>query len=386
MKLSTDRDTLLRALDAALGAVAKRDAIPILTYCVLASELGGGVVRACDTEMEITAFFETEQREPGRVAVPARVLHSIIKTLPAKASVSLSLGESRKKLPTFKIVSGRSRFELAVLEADDLPSMEMPGKLPTPFEMPSMDLAAMLRGVQHACSNDETRYYLGGVYLHYCVKDNRLKAVATNGHILGLHSADPPLQCEKMPGIILPRRTVAQILKMLPDSIESVRIAPAERSVHFVFPNDWELQAKLIDGTYPDYPRVIPGDNPHVAKLSAAALDQVVDRVATICEGDSQQVVLCLIPDKGITVTANRRGLDSARDELAAEITGAKAAIGLNPRYLASVLGSLAGADIEIRYNSAADPVLIRLAGNDEILHVIMPIRADAVLGMEEAA
>lgn len=386
MKLTSTRDALLNAVNAALGAVAKRDSIPILTYCVLASEPGGGVVRTCDTEMEITAFFETEQREPGRVAVPAKVLASIVKALPAKASVSLTLGESRKKAQVLKIVSGRSRFELAILEADELPSMETPSKLPTPFEMPSMDLAAMLRGVQHAWSNDETRYYLGGVYMHYCAKDKRLKAVATNGHILGLHSAEPPLQCEKMPAIILPRRTVAQILKMLPDSIEPVRIAPAERSVHFVFPNDWELQAKLIDGTYPDYPRVIPGDNPHVARLSAEALDQVVDRVATICEGDGQQVVLCLTPEKGITVTANRKGLDSARDELAADITGAKAAIGLNPRYLASILSSLAGADIEIRYNSAADPVLIRLAGNDEILHVIMPIRADAVVGMEEAA
>lgn len=386
MQMSVERDALLKPLDAVLGAVAKKDSIPILTYCVLASEPGGGVIRACDTEMEITAFFETDQRKVGSVAVPAKVLHSIIKALPAKASVALTLGESRKKLPALKIVSGRSRFELAVLDSAELPSMETPTKLPTPFEMPSTDLAAMLRGVQHAESNDETRYYLMGVYLHYCTEAKRLKAVATNGHILGLHSAEPPLQCEKMPGIILPRRTVTQLLKMLPDSVEPVRIAPAERSIHFQFPNDWELQAKLIDGTFPDYPRVIPGDNPHVAKLSAEALDQVVDRVATICDGDGQQVVLCLTPGKGITVTANRKGLDSARDELAADITGAKAAIGLNPRYLASILGTLAGADIEIRYNSAADPVLIRLAGNDEVLHVIMPVRVDQALPMEEAA
>lgn len=378
MQLSVERDALLKPLDAVLGAVAKKDSVPILTYCVLASEPGCATLRSCDTEMEITAFFDSEDRKPGRVAVPARVLHDIIKKLPAKASVALTLGESRRKSPVLKIVSGRSRFELGILDAEDLPSIEVTSAMSAPFEMPSRDFAAMLRGVQHAWSNDETRYYLGGVYFHYDAETSRLRAVATNGHILGMQSAEPPLQCEKMPGIILPRRTVGQLLKMLPDSEEPVRISPSGTLAHFTFPNDWEMVAKLIDGTFPDYRRVIPGDNPHRATLSAEALDKVVDRVATICEGDARKVVLCLTPNKGITVTANNKGLDSARDELPAEITGAKAAIGLNPRYVASILGSLAGADIEIRYNSASDPLLIRLADNDEVLHVIMP--------MEEAA
>lgn len=391
MQMSVDRDVLLKALDAALGAITKKAEIPILTHVHLSAEHGCGTLRGCDLEMQIATTFPAENKKTGSVAVPARLFHDIVKRLPAKAMLAMSLGEDRKKLPQLKIAWSRSRFQLGILEPDDFPALEWEGKSPMPFELPSNQFAAMLHGVQHAWSNDETRYYLGGIYLHYDPSSKRLKAVATNGHILAMHAVESPAESDLSilnHGVIFPRRTVGQVLKMLPDNDEPVQIAVSERMVNFKFPNDWELTSKLIDGKFPDYQRVIPTDNPHAAKLLAADLATVSDRVSTVCEGDSPAIVVCFKPAGGITVTANAAGKASGRDEMAAEIEGAKAAIGLNARYLAAILGSIDGSDdVELRYNSASDPVLIRVEGHEDIRHVIMPIRADhASVQVEEAA
>ena len=246
----------------------------------------------------------------------------------------------------------------------------------------------MLAGVRHAIANDESRHYLNGVYLHVTdAEPARLKAVATNGHMLALQSVEAPPLSQGMPAIILPKRTVAEFLKALPSGAELVSLMVSERLITLELAGGWRLTSKLIDGVYPDYTRVIPSDNPHRAKVPASTLAAAIDRVATFCNADHVGLVLFLKPDGPITVTVERPDLGSARDQAAAEIEGKRAAIGFNQRYLAAILASLSGASLELHYNSPADPMLLRPEGSADVLSVLMPMRVDARAELlEEAA
>jgi DNA polymerase III subunit beta len=383
MQLTIERDTFLKALSAALGAVDGKSEVPIFTHVLIGTDGEAGLIRGTDMDMEIAAPFAAQIVEPGSLAAPAKLLHDIVKRMPGKAQIGLSIVQGKLKL-----VCGNSRFQLAILDADDYPALSAKADRSCQFEIEADRLKAMLAGVRHAMANDESRHYLNGVHLHIAHGEMaQLKAVATNGHMLALQACEAPIQATPMPAIILPKRTVAEFLKALPASSEMVTLIVSERLITLELAQGWRLTSKLIDGVYPDYSRVIPSDNPYLAKLSADALAKALERVATLCDADHAGITLALEPGGPITITAERAGLGSGSDQAAAEITGKKAAIGFNQRYLAAILASLSGATIELHYNAAADPMLIRIDGSSDIVHVLMPMRVAAgAERLEEAA
>jgi DNA polymerase-3 subunit beta len=382
MQMTIERDAFLKALSAALGAVDGKSEVPIFTHVLIGVDGEAGFIRGTDMDLEIALPFEAQIVAPGSLAAPARLLHDIVKRLPSKAQIGLSVDKGKLKL-----VCGNSRFQIAFLPADEYPSLGAGAGLSSLFEIEADKLKAMLAGVRHAIANDESRHYLNGVHLHVVHGQTpQLKAVATNGHMLALQACEAPVQSDSMPPIILPKRTVGEFLKALPTSSERVALTVSDRLVTLELAGGWRLTSKLIDGSYPDYVRVIPADNPHRAKASADLLAKALERISTLCDANHAGIVVMMKPEGPITLTTERADLGSGRDQVAAEVWGRKAAIGFNHRYLAAILASLSGSTLQLHYNSAADPMLIRVDGSDDVLNVLMPMRVAATEPLEEAA
>jgi DNA polymerase-3 subunit beta len=385
MHMSVERDELLRALSIVAGLPPAKSDIPILTHLAIVAAREGGTLRATDMERQIVLPFMAQVKEAGRICVPARLLHSIVKRLPEGKPLSMTLeGEQ------LRVVCGRSRFQLSVLPEDDYPQFATAGGPGNwQFELEADRLRLLLAGVRHAIAKDESRYYLGGVYLH-CTSEEpaRLRAVATNGHVLALQSCPAPAGAQGMPGVILPGDTVAEMLKLLPDSGESVMVSVAQHSVLLDLPGGPSLHSKLIDGVFPDYVRVIPQEHPHRVNVAADALAESIGRVATLCSSDYTGIIMLFDPKGSLTVTVDRSGVGSGRDRVVAvEIAGAKTAIGFNCRYLAAMLASYAGGMVEIRYLDADSPIMMTLGGTGDVLQVLMPMRANVdARALEEAA
>jgi DNA polymerase III subunit beta len=378
MQLLVDRSELLRAVAHASGAVASKNAIPILSHVVLTAYAEKGTVRGTDLDIEIEAPFAAQAvTEQGRCCVPARLFHDIIKRMPESKPISLTLIGDK-----LRIVCGKStKIELAALPPDDHPAFAAaPHKESWRFEIDAAQLRGLLAAVRHAVSKDETRFYLQGVYLHVTGDEPvHLKAVATNGYILALQACLAPTGAYAMPGIIVPGDTVAQMLKLLPDEEQLVEMIVSNSFVWLHFPDGLSLGSKLIQGTYPEYWNVIPSGNPNRVSCDADALAVVVDRVATVCTGEkAREVVMLMNPRGPLTLSATSAATGTAKDNLdAAEKATKKAAIGFNHRYMLQLLAAYSGGTVEISYAGADAPLLLKLAGDtsETSLQVLMPMR-----------
>ncbi len=381
MQMTVDRDALLKVLSVASSVPAGKDTLPILQYFLLGGSGETGFVRATDLDLEIRAPFEAEINAAGEICVAAKVFYEIVKRLPAKSQIGLTLIDER-----LKIVCGKSQFQLSTLPAEDHPPLEVKANKSWQFEIEASVLRGMLTGVRHAVANDEARYYLNGIYLHL-VSRERLAAVATNGHLLAMQCCDAPPQTKGLPGVILPRKTIGELIKILPNSGDLVSLTVSKKLVELELGNGMRLCSKVVDGTFPDYERVIPKDSPYAAFLSADELSKAVARVSSVLDSNHTGVTIALAPGKTIKVAAERGGIGSGFDHFAAEIEEGKAEIGFNYRYLLDILGSLEGGAIEIKFTAASDPIVIGLKESTDIVNVLMPMRVNASTGvLEEAA
>jgi DNA polymerase-3 subunit beta len=382
MLLKADRDELLRALGLISGVPLSKSDIPILSHLVLTAGMADASLRGTDTEMDVSAPFAAEVSQPGQVCVGAKLLFNIVKRLPEKQPVSLTLKDGK-----LRIVCGRSRFDLSVLPAEDYPSFAAQGSVSGRiwrFEVWGDLFRRMLSGVRHTMSKEETRYYLCGVYLHVTQDEPaKLKAVATNGHQLALQSLLAPVGAHDMPGIIIPSGAVVEMLKLLPDESELVTVSVSERFVWLDFPDGLAMGSKLIDGTYPDYMRVVPQGNEHYVRCEADVLAAAIDRVTTVAS-EHKEVSLC-IERSGLSVICENTSIGVGRDRLdKLEVGGPKRLLSFNHRYISGMLANYAGATVELRYANAETPVLITMVGSDTGLQVLMPMRTASTYALNE--
>ena len=381
MLILVERDEFLRALGPVSGVPSTKADVPILTHLVISTGREGGTVRGTDTQMEITSPFKATVSEPGSICVPARLLHDIVKRMPAGREITLTQVESR-----LRVVCGKSRFEIGALPAEDYPAFGLgDADRQWKFEVEADRLRSMLVGVRHAISKEETRYYLNGVHLHVTAEEPvRLKAVATTGHVLAVQSCTAPVGSYGMPPIIVPRETVAELVKVLPDGGQLVTLTVSQRFIWLDIPGGLTLGSKLIDGEFPDYERIIPRDHPHRFTVEADALIGVIDRVGTLCDASYTCIGFGLSAKGPMTVSAERAGIGSASDQVEAVVEGQKRRIGVNYRYLLNALQSYAGGTVEVQYEGAADPLVMTIAGSDLGLQVIMPMRLGSASQVDE--
>jgi DNA polymerase III subunit beta len=369
MKATIERATLLKGLGHVHSVVERRNTIPILSNVLIEAEEEGGLrLMATDLDLQINETVEADVTEPGATTVPAHTLFDIVRKLPEGSQVELIAAEGR-----MQVNAGRARFTLSTLPRDDFPVIAE-GDLPTGFELPAATLRQIVDKTRFAISTEETRYYLNGIYLH--VSDEAqpvLKAAATDGHRLARVTVARPDGAAGMPGVIIPRKCVAELRKLLDELDGTVQVSLSESKIRFGLGNA-VLTSKLIDGTFPDYSRVIPTANDKLLKLDPRSLEEGVDRVSTIASERTRAVKLALDRDRvTLSVTSPENG--TASEEVSADYGADGLEIGFNARYLLDILGQIEGDVMEVHLADAAAPTLLRENDKAPALYVLMPMR-----------
>ncbi|HCC27250.1 MAG TPA: DNA polymerase III subunit beta [Erythrobacter sp.] len=373
MKATIERATLLRCLSHVQSVVERRNTIPILSNVLIEAEGDNSLrVMATDLDLQVIEHMEANVDSAGAITVSAHLLFDIARKLPEGSQVSLEAAENR-----MAIKAGRSRFSLPTLPRDDFPVI-VEGDLPTSFELPAKTFADLIDRTRFAISTEETRYYLNGIFFHVS-DDNQpvLRAAATDGHRLARFTLPRPDGAEGMPDVIVPRKAVAELRKLLDESLDgNVQIDLSASKVRFTLGGEGGvvLTSKLIDGTFPDYSRVIPTGNDKLLKLDPKSFHEGVDRVATIATEKTRAVKMGLDKDK-VTLTVTSPDNGTATEEVPAEYSSDGFEIGFNAGYLKDILNQIDADTVEIHLADAGAPTLIRKDENSPALYVLMPMR-----------
>src|SRR5436190_2282371 len=321
--------------------------------------------------MEIIDSSSANIEAPGQITAPAHTLYEIVRKLPEGADVSLTFtGDD----PRLTVQAGRSRFNLPVLPAGDFPIMSNDG-VSAATEIDTGDLIRLIDKTRFAISTEETRYYLNGLYLHVVVENGAtvLRAVATDGHRLALAEMPAPQGAAGAPGVIIPRKTIQEVRRLLDDAGEAVQMQVSPQKVRFEF-GAAALTSKVIDGSFPDYVRVIPKDNQKVLRVDNGLFAQAVDRVATISAEKSRSVKMAIEPGK-IVLTVRNMEAGQGVEELEVDYDGDSFEIGFNARYLLDVASQITGETAEFRFADPASPTLVLDPQDPGVQYVLMPLR-----------
>jgi len=374
MKFKADRATLLKALAHVQSVVEKRNTIPILANVMIAVRDGRLTLTATDMEIAVVEDVAADSSRNGACTAPASTLYEIVRKLPEGAEVEFDHGGGDAQLA---LRAGRFATSLVVLPTEDFPSMTA-GTLPHKFRLPAQTLRGLIDRTRFAISTEETRYYLNGIYVH--VADTGaakvLRAVATDGHRLARVEVDPvPEGASGMPGVIVPRKTVNELRKLLDEVSGEIEVALSDTRIQFKV-GTISLTSKLIDGTFPEYERVIPRDNDKVLRVGSGDFANAVARVAAISSERSRPVKLSLARDL-LVISAASAEQGSATEELDAERVKYDAGpleIGFQARYLNDITDQIKG-DVEFRFSDGAAPTVVQDAGDASALYVLMPMR-----------
>jgi len=372
MKLTIERSALLKSLGHVQSVVERRNTIPILSNVRLdAGDDEKLHLTATDMDLAVIEAAPANVTQSGATTTSAHMLYDIVRKLAEGAQVEIALIQDGGKL---EIRSGRSLFTLACLPVEDFPVMAE-GELDHRFAVSASDIKRLIDKTGFAISTEETRYYLNGIYLHAADGEGTksLRAVATDGHRLARVDTALPAGAENIPGVIVPRKTVSELRKLIDESDGDVMIALSDSKIRFAF-DGAILTSKLIDGSFPDYERVIPSANDKIMTVDKQAFIQAVDRVSTISTEKSRAIKITL-EDSQMTLSASSPDAGAASEELDAQYKLEKIEIGFNSRYVLDMAKQIVGETIEFRLADSASPTLVRDLEDENAVYVIMPMR-----------
>lgn len=371
MRLTIDKGALFKALNHVTSVVERRNTIPILSNVLLSADNNQLKLTATDLEREVVETVPTSVSQAGGTTVSAHMLHDIVRKLPDGAEIELTRGEEEGRMT---LASGQSRFALQVLPVDDFPSLDA-GEMDFQFTAGAQELKRLIEKTRFAISTEETRYYLNGIYFHASTTDDVdvLRAVATDGHRLAQVELGLPKGAEGMPGIIVPRKTVLELHKLVEDSDGDVDIELSSSKIRFTS-GDLLLTSKLIDGTFPDYDRVIPKDNDKSMIVSKAGFSHAVDRVSTL-SSDKGRAVKFNIDGGKLTLSVNNPDSGSATEELLVDYESDPLEIGFNARYLLDISSQLDSDTAHFKLSDPGSPTMVLDEGDSGALYVLMPMR-----------
>lgn len=373
MKFSIERSVLLKALGRLQGIVERRNTIPILSNIKLDAEKDSVQLTVTDMDIAASESIEASVDTGGALTIPAHTFYDIIRKLPEGSQVELHSNEASSQLI---VLSGSARFALSYLPAKDFPVMPE-GDLTHSFSLSANQFAALVEKARFAMSIEETRYYLNGIYLHVA-KDEKnnavLRAVATDGHRLARIQIAVPEGAEGMPGVIVPRKTVGEIKKLVEDEENGdIAVALSENKIRFQI-GGRVLLSKLIDGTFPDYDRVIPKNNDKIMEVNARLFSAAVDRVSTISLEKTKGIKLALTKGR-LSLSAQSPESGTASEEMEVSYDAGSLEIGFNSRYMLEMMTQIAGESVQFLFSDPAAPVLARDPADINALYVIMPMR-----------
>jgi DNA polymerase-3 subunit beta len=371
MNLTIERAVLLKSLAHVQSVVERRNTIPILSNVLIQAGDGRLELTATDMDLTIVEQVVADIAQPGATTAPAHTLYDIVRKLPDGAEVQLAANGETGRL---ELSAGRSTFTLATLPKEDFPAAGAED-LPQSFTLAAGEIRNLIDRTRFAISTEETRYYLNGIYLHGTEDGapSLLRAVATDGHRLARFEMPLPDGARGMPGVIVPRKTIGELRKLIDESDQGVLVSLSDTKVRFAF-DSTELTSKLIDGTFPDYERVIPTGNDKVMGVDRRSFSEAVDRVSTISSEKSRAVKLSL-GDRELTLSATSPESGSAVEEIEVAYGGPPLTIGFNSRYLLDIAQQIEGDTAEFALSDAASPTIVRDVEDASALYVLMPMR-----------
>ena len=350
MRLTIDKPGLAKSLAHVASVVERRNTIPILSNVLLTADANELKLTATDLDMELVERVACTAQGDGAVTVPAHMFYDIVRKLP-DGEIELNRDAEQERLV---ITSGPAQFSLQTLPADDFPSLSVED-LGHAFKVPAGDLKRLIEKTRFAISTEETRYYLNGIYLHEAEGESEgkptLRAVATDGHRLAQVELPLPSGAAGMPGVIVPRKTVQELSKIVEDEDGEVTIELSPSKIR-IAAGRVVLTSKLIDGTFPDYERVIPQGNDKQLEVDNETFSKAVDRVSTLSSDKGRAVKLALA-DGTLTLSVNNPESGSATEKLSVEYNHDPLEIGFNARYLLDISDQLEGETAEFHL---ADP------------------------------
>tara|TARA_B100000965_G_scaffold377606_1_gene371794 strand:+ start:1685 stop:2791 length:1107 start_codon:yes stop_codon:yes gene_type:complete len=367
MKFSIVKSDLLKPLSHIYSVVEKRNTIPILSNVVIEASENDIAFTATDMEIDIVEGIKANVISTGKLTVSAHTLYDIVRKLPDGSEVVMHIKENKLILSC-----GKSEFTLPTLPFDDYPIMtEITGG--KNFSISSADLQNLIDNTKFAISVEETRYYLNGIYLHQNVDKNNLRAVATDGHRLAQVEISLPDGADGMSSIIIPRKTVGEVRKLIDDTEGDINITVSTNKIKFNI-NNCTLTSKLIDGSFPDYQRVIPKDNTNNMIVSTKEFKDAVDRVSTISIEKSRAVKLSLSKNN-LILKVNSHDTGNASEELEVNFDGNPMEIGFNSKYLLDIALQIQGKEMQFSLSDSSSPALITDPEQEGIIFVLMPMR-----------
>src|SRR3954470_3825165 len=371
MKVTVERAELLKSLGHVHRVVERRNTIPILANVLIRAEQSKLAFKATDLDLEVTDAVDAEVSPGGSTTVPAHMFYEIVRKLPEGSQIVLEGSGDRAVLA---IRAGRSRFTLQTLPESDFPDLAA-GEMTHKFTLAAAELKRLIDKTQFAISTEETRYYLNGIYLHTAGsgKSTMLRAVATDGHRLAQVELALPSGAAGMPGIIVPRKTVGEVQRLIEDGEAEVAIELSQGKIRFSI-GDVVLTSKLIDGTFPDYARVIPVGNDKDLVVDKKDFEASVDRVSTVSSERGRAVKLSLANGK-LMLSVTNPDSGSATEEIEVEYDGDPIDIGFNSRYLLDIAAQLDGEVAVLRLADPGSPTLIEDKDAKGSLYVLMPMR-----------
>ena len=371
MKVTVERAELLRSLSHVHRVVERRNTIPILANVLIRAERSKLSFKATDLDLEVIETVNAEVAPGGVTTVPAHMFYEIVRKLPEGTQIVLEATGDRAVLT---IRAGRSRFTLQTLPESDFPDIAA-GDMTHKFTLAAADLKRLIEKTQFAISTEETRYYLNGIYLHTAGTGQNLmlRAVATDGHRLAQVELAAPAGTEGMPGVIVPRKTVNEMQRLIEDTNGEIAVELSAAKIRFTLGNV-VLTSKLIDGTFPDYGRVIPTGNDKELVVDKKEFEQAVDRVSTVSSERGRAVKLSLSSGK-LMLSVTNPDSGSATEEVEVEYSADPLDIGFNSRYLLDIAGQIEGEAAVLKLADPGSPTLIQDRDSKNALYVLMPMR-----------
>jgi DNA polymerase III subunit beta len=370
MKVTVERSELLKSLGHVHRVVERRNTIPILANVLIRADRSKLSLKATDLDIEVTDAIAAEVGPAGSTTVPAHMFFDIVRKLPEGAQIVLESSGDRAALA---IRAGRSRFTLQTLPESDFPDLAS-GEMTHKFTLKAADLKRLIDKTQFAISTEETRYYLNGIYLHAAgAKAETLRAVATDGHRLAQMEIELPKGAEGMPGIIVPRKTVGEVQRLLEDNEAEVLVELSPGKIRFTV-GDVILTSKLIDGTFPDYARVIPVANDKELIVDKKEFEAAVDRVSTVSSERGRAVKLSITGGR-LLLSVTNPDSGTANEELEVEYEADPLDIGFNSRYLLDIAAQIESEAAVLKLADPGSPTLIADKESKGALYVLMPMR-----------
>jgi len=374
MEIKANSSDLLKALNHIHGIVEVRHTLPILSNIVLSAENNELSLSSTNLDIFCSDKIDAEIVNSGEISVPAITFFEIVKRLPSGSDVILSMGDEDTELI---LKCGRSKFNLSTLRTEDFPILS-DKDLSTNFVISADELSRMIDKTKFAISNEETRYYLNGIFFHKAESNSIkfLRAVATDGHRLAQYDIPLPQGAEEITGIIIPKKTVFELRKVLDDANGDVSVSLNENKIKFSF-NNLKIISKVIDGTFPDYTKVIPQNNDKKFKTNNSELKNAIDRVSAVAinEETKSKAIKLTIENNKLNLSVESQSKGSAKEEIDISYSNEKVDIGFNSRYLLDICNEVDGDEIDVNLLDSISPAIILDKTDENLFFVLMPMR-----------